>query len=287
MAEKTKKVRVGVFAVGAVALVATVLAVFGGMKFWEKHDTYYVVVDDSVIGLESAAQVLHNGIRVGSVTAMATMPDDLTRVRVTIEVQPGLPIKADTQASLRFLGITGLKIIDLRGGTATGPRLPPGSVIVNGETLLDQFERQAKELMDQSAELMKRANTVLDQSQVVVANLAELTDPAQFQGMGQIMASTRLAAGNLARATGALNAMVGENRVAVRQSLATVDRIATGTAELVSDVTGMVRDNKTQISSVVSDIRQASRSFRELARDLRQKPSRLLYSSAAKDRKMP
>ena len=81
--------------------------------------------------------------------------------------------------------------------------------------------------------------------------------------------------------------MVGENRAAVRQSLATVDRIAIGGAELIDDVTGMVRDNKTQIGSVVSDIRLASRSFRELARELRQRPSRLLYSSAAKDRTMP
>jgi hypothetical protein len=35
------------------------------------------------------------------------------------------------------------------------------------------------------------------------------------------------------------------------------------------------------------DLRQASRSFKELARDVRQKPSRLLFSTTPSERKLP
>ena len=37
----------------------------------------------------------------------------------------------------------------------------------------------------------------------------------------------------------------------------------------------------------IADLRQASRNFKELAREVRQRPSRLLYSSPAPERKLP
>jgi methyl-accepting chemotaxis protein len=135
-----------------------------------------------------------------------------------------------------------------------------------------------------------------------VSNLAEITDPAPFKELPSIVATVKQAAGNLAAATGLMKTMVGENREAIRHSLASVDQAAQSAASLlddhvaklvtdantfVNDLSGVVRDNQTQMRSAMYDVRQASRSFKELARELRQRPSKLLFSDAPHDRKLP
>jgi phospholipid/cholesterol/gamma-HCH transport system substrate-binding protein len=282
MTSKTKQLRVGVFVVGAIALVVVVLIVFAGLRWFSPRDKYHVRVDDSVFGLEPGAQVLMNGIRIGTVDGMRVMPDDPRMVDITIAVKRGQPIKADTEALLKFVGITGLKVIDLRGGSPAAATLPPGSVIPTGETMLDEVSRRGKELLDHSDELMKQAQAVLELTKTTMTNVAEVTDPA-----GEIMVHTKTTAANLARATASLDAMVRENRAAIRGSLDAVNRAASSAAELTADLDGVVRDNQQTLRSTLADVRQASRSFRELARELKQRPSRLLFSKAPKDRKLP
>lgn len=279
---KSNRVRVGVFAIAIGALVAIVLIVFAGMRWWAPRDRYHVIVDDSVFGLAPGAQVLLNGIAVGTVDGMATKPDAPGLVDVTIAVKRGLPIRTDTQALMRYVGITGLKVVDLRGGDSSAAPLPPGSTIPVGETTLDEVTRKGQELLDQSQELMNRAQSVMAQTETVIGNVAALTDPT-----GDIVANARTTSAKLAKTSAALEAMVDENRAALRQSLASVDRAASSAAELADDLDGVVKANQTQLRSTLADVRDASRSFRDLARELKQRPSRLLFSKAPKDRKLP
>ncbi len=296
---KAQKIRVGLFTAITLALLAVVVIVFGGFKFWKNHDTYRIELSSSVFGLENGAQVYLNGLRVGAVSDIGISPTDLQKVQVTISVDEGTPVKTDTVAILQFAGITGLKVIDLRKGTFAAPPLPPGSVIAQGETLLDKFEEQAKTIADESTKLMKRANQVVD-------NLVVVTNPADFQA---ILKSAKTATDNLAATGETLNAMVAENRAALRQSIASfndtsksindaaksavsimdgqVAVLATNAGDLMSEVKGFVRDNGVVLKAAMLDLRQASRSFKDLAREVRQKPSRLLFSKSAGDRKMP
>jgi phospholipid/cholesterol/gamma-HCH transport system substrate-binding protein len=279
MAARAQTIRVGLFAAAALVLLAIVLVVFGGLRVWERSDRYHVVFDTSVIGLEPGAQVYFNGIRVGAVDTI----DDLRKVAVAIEVERGTPIRTDTQAMLQYAGITGLKVIDLRGGNLASAALPPGSQIAVRPNLLDKLETQAERIIEQSAALFERARTLTDQ---VIA----ISEPAQRAATG------------LASLTASLEDMVGENRVALRESLAAIRRAANGTSKLldehgarlvlnaddfVSELRRLVAANEAPLRAAVFDLRQASRSFKELARDVRQRPSRLLYSSAPGDRKLP
>ena len=51
---------------------------------------------------------------------------------------------------------------------------------------------------------------------------------------------------------------------------------------------GLVHDNEGIVHAAVVDLRQASRSFKELAREVRQRPSRLLFFGGSQgDRKLP
>jgi phospholipid/cholesterol/gamma-HCH transport system substrate-binding protein len=290
MAAKAQNIRVGLFAAATLALFGVVLVVFGGLRFWEKSDHYRIVFATSVIGLESGAEVYMNGIKVGTVAAIEVAPEDIRKVAVAIKVKQGTPIHADTRALLQYAGITGLKVIDLRDGTSASPALPPGGQIAVGEGLLDRLEAQAQTLATQSTELMKRAGEVMQRASTLTDNLIAVTEPA------------RVAAENLAAMSGALKGMVDENRAALHQSLAAITQAAHGATALLDSqvaplfanagdfVTGLKKllvANEGPLRAAVFDLRQASRSIKELARDVRQKPSRLLFSSQPSERKLP
>jgi len=290
MTQQAQNIRVGLFAAATLVLLGVVLVVFGGLAFWERSDRYHVVFGSSVIGLDAGAEVDLNGIKVGTVDDLAIVPEDIRKVSVTIKLKRGTPIHADTRAMLQYAGITGLKVIDLRDGTSAAPRLPPGAQITAGAGLLDKLELQAQTIVDESTALMKRANHLTDNLIAVTDNLSAITDPAK-------LAATRLAA-----MSGSLQAMVDENRAGLRQSLAAVRQTATGASALIDgQVTQLVVNagdvvaglkkllvaNEGPLRAAVFDLRQASRSFKELARDVRQKPSRLLFSSAPSERQLP
>jgi phospholipid/cholesterol/gamma-HCH transport system substrate-binding protein len=296
---KEQKIRIGLFTAIAVALVAVVLVVFGGIRFWKHQNHYHLVFVDSVYGLQRGAEVYLHGIRVGSVRKIEVDPADVAHVRVELEVDEDAEIRTDTQATMRFAGLTGLKVIDLQGGSLAAPKLPDGGTIAVGESTIDKFEHQAKEMADNATEMMQRANRLVGRADQIVANLSQLTDPAQ---LGDIIESTRLTARHLAAASANLHAMVSENRVALRNSIASIDEAAhtatdllgdqvTGVVEnvgdLVSEIKGVVRDDGQQLRAAMTDLKQASRTFKELARDVKARPSRLLFSKPEADRKLP
>lgn len=266
---RTQKIRLGLFGIAAALALAVVLAVFAGLRFWERHDTYVIYFDDSVMGLERGAEVMFAGVRIGRVEDIELVPDDLRRVKVTIAVKRNLPIRTDTTATLQFAGITGLKLIDLRGGSPDAPRLPPGSELPAAPALLDRIEQTAERLSEQSEELM--------------------------EGAGKVMT-------NLEQTSDELRAMVQENRVALRGTITAVGdaarhasdvldddlpKVVASAGALVDDLRGVVRSNQNHIRTAMFDLRQASRNFKDLSRDLRQRPSRILFAKPARDRKMP
>lgn len=272
---KQQKIRVGLFAVVAGALLGIVLVVFAGLHFWQSSSRYYIVFDDTVYGLEKGADVHVNGIRVGTVSAIGIASDNLQKVRVEIEIRDDAPVRTDTKAILQYAGLTGLKVIDLRGGSLSAPRLAAGGTIAVGETALDKLQQRAERMVDESTELISNANEIVASTQQVVTNLTELTDPKH---LGEIVEQTRAAAASLAQVGGAMRGLIEDNRAGLRSSIAAIETAAKRTAELV---------DPTQVKAAVSDLRQASRSFKELAREVRQKPSRLFFGSPAPDRKLP
>ncbi len=290
MTTKTQKIRVGLFAAITAALIVVVVVSFAGIRFWESRDEYRIVFNGSVMGLQEGAHVFLNGIRVGTVENIDVAPEDLRKVVVKIKLRQNTPVH------------TGLKVIDLRDGTLASPRLAKGGTIAQGETILDKLEEQAKTLADQTVELMSRANEMMARSSQIIENLVAVTDPQKFQGMEEIVAQAKITAANLAAASNLLKGMVTENRTALRSSIAAVEETArNASAMLDGKVAGLVTNagsfmarldnlvsaNEGAVRSAVFDLRQASRSFKELAREVRQKPSRLFFSSAPSERKLP
>lgn len=307
MTDRSKQVRVGIFAVVTASLLAVVLLVFGGIRFWKHHDHYYVIFDDSVLGLEPGAAVTLNGISVGSVDSVIIAPEDLSRVRVGITVDVGTPVHADTHAFLSMAGLTGVRSVDLKGGSYRSPRLAENGIIPAGLGTLDKLQAKAEMLADESGKLMQRANEIADSASRVMANLTTATDPAAVQA---ILASTQRATANLDVASRGVISMIGETKAMISdtkgelaRTLQSVSGAATSATalldsrvggfvdnanSLVTDLRGVVHGNQAVLTAATADIRQAARSFKELSREVREKPSRLLFSGNQQtDRKLP
>jgi len=293
MSSKQTKIRVGVFAVAAVALVVVVLATFTSLHLFRHRDRFDVLFVGSVYGLEEGSLVYFDGIRSGTVDSIEISPEDPTKVRVSILVDPRTPIRADTTAELAMAGITGLKVVDLRGGSPTAPRLAERSTITTKVGTLDKLQASAEKLADQSTALMDKLGKLVDRSTSVATNIDD--------------------------ASSALRGMIVDNKDALHHAIASIDTTVTNVGDqvsklvaststvmtnanevmtgahsfvdsangLVGDVSRVVHSNETQLTGAINDLRQASRSFKDIARELRDKPSRILFSSGGSDRKLP
>jgi phospholipid/cholesterol/gamma-HCH transport system substrate-binding protein len=125
-----QKTRLGIFLAIATILLVVGLGFFLVPKLKETGDAYFVNFrKTSVNGLLRDSSVRYQGVDIGKVTRIEVNRQDLDSVFAYIKVQKGFPIKKDTTATLMLAGITGIRFIDLKGGTRDSVRLPPGGEI--------------------------------------------------------------------------------------------------------------------------------------------------------------
>jgi phospholipid/cholesterol/gamma-HCH transport system substrate-binding protein len=117
--------RASYLAVGGFVLVlltAFLLAVvwLAKVQLQNPTDRYLVHFTGAVSGLQPGSPVRYLGIPVGTVTDLRIDPTDPTRVRATLEVTDGTPIKADSVASLELQGLTGGAFVQVGAGSNWG-----------------------------------------------------------------------------------------------------------------------------------------------------------------------
>lgn len=152
--------------IGAFAL-ACLLGAFG-FVYWIKNvgglgqrSIYVVRFEQPVSGLTAGANVLFNGIRAGTVAAVALDPTNPKRVTATISLDPGTPVRADTQVDITYQGLTGAAAIALKGGSADAPRLTPQ----NGQPpLIVAGPDVGRSLTEAAQDTLRHIDRILDQN---------------------------------------------------------------------------------------------------------------------------
>lgn len=163
MITRSQRVRLGVFIILSIAVTIITITIIIAPKILEKRDIYYIAFRDvSVTGLQEGSSVKYQGIQVGYVSNISIDPEDIRRVIVEISLDQGTPIKEDTKAEIVFLGITGLKLIELKSGTNESLTSPPGSFILAGRSIAE--------------EITGRAETLAEKTELVLNNLIQATD---------------------------------------------------------------------------------------------------------------
>ena len=164
MATKVQQIRLGIFFLVSLAVLALFFIVVAGSHLLRQRDTYYIESNSPVSGLNKGADVKYLGFSIGRVEDMAIAQDNLATVVVEISVerrQAENAIRTDTQARMASLGLTGLKYIELFGGSDDAPVLPPGSTIVAGETFFSSMQERAEVLSAKVEQTIDNLNALL------------------------------------------------------------------------------------------------------------------------------
>jgi phospholipid/cholesterol/gamma-HCH transport system substrate-binding protein len=164
MISKAQKVRLAVFFIIGFTVLATIIVMLLGAKITEKRDNYTISYEDtSVAGLQIGGAVLFRGIRLGRVEDIQIDRENINAIIVHISLRHGTPIKADQTATLVGIGITGLKQIELAGGTNEAPFLEPGGRILAGRGLFESIG--------------DRAEVLTLKVEAIIDNIIEITNP--------------------------------------------------------------------------------------------------------------
>ncbi|MEI7636384.1 MAG: MlaD family protein [Syntrophus sp. (in: bacteria)] len=99
MSKRASMKMIGVFVVGAVALLTVAIVIFSAGQFFAKQNFYVLYFEESVRGLNAGAPVYFKGVKVGNVTDVRLYykPEiEALHSAVVIEIDPSRVINLDT-----------------------------------------------------------------------------------------------------------------------------------------------------------------------------------------------
>ena len=156
-----------------------------GIKLSERTKTYWAFFKgESVSGLEQGAEVKFTGVPIGRVEKISYDAADLPKVKVAFRVQADFPMKSDMYATTGLLGITGLKYIEIMGGTNAAPTLKNNAEIPTRTSLISSISGKAEAIAAKVELLVNNLNTLtnpdsLRSLRIMLDNIAAVTGDAR------------------------------------------------------------------------------------------------------------
>jgi phospholipid/cholesterol/gamma-HCH transport system substrate-binding protein len=242
-----ERIRLGIFLLASTLLILGVVALVVGQRIMTTHIPYYTRFTESVSGLNPGAKVKLNGISVGAVTRIEVDTSDLKAVLVHFEVNGGTPIKTTMTAGLAGgISLTGLKSIEISGGSPSDPQAPRGSYIPGSVSGIKQITGQAE--------------TIAQKVEGILNNLESLTSESNQAHITGLLNS-------LDSVGGWVNLFVQENDSLLRRLPVNLDTVGTNAAVVFANLGALSAAlAKLPLDSAVVDARYAMQSVDLLAR---------------------
>ncbi len=215
METRANYVLLGAVTVAGFALVMLFAMWLARATFNREFATYDVVFDGPARGIGAGTEVRFNGIRVGEVTDLFMDPGQETNVVARLRIGATWPVRTDSDVRLEPLGLTGLNLIQISSGEATGPLLrqrmgdAPPRIAARGAAL-DQILESSETIARNATEALAGARDILNQENA--ARLSRILK--NLEDVSNTLSAEQGAINNTARAA-------EELRVAARQFTAT------------------------------------------------------------------
>ncbi len=293
MVSKAQKVRLGVFLVVSLSLMILLIVLIAGEKLLKKKDSYMISYQNvSVNGLQIGAMVKYRGYQVGSVTEMRINQDDVGIIEVYVEVEQGTPIKEDMVANLLPQGITGLKLIELVGGSNQAKTLKPGSQIKAGTSLMGDITGGIASVTEKlEVVLLHVAEITSEENQRNIANILQNLDllvSENRQHINQIMNNVNYTTSSLNEMVVSMNDAMNRlndilyseeadrviaNAVIITDNLAKTTEM---TGSITTNLNNMMLKIRDDVVSVVETMKETVDYLNEFSRQIDEEPSLLL-----------
>jgi phospholipid/cholesterol/gamma-HCH transport system substrate-binding protein len=156
--------RLGAFIFGTLAILAAGVFIIGSKEYLF-HSTYQLKAQfDNVAGLAAGADVQVGGVHSGTVHSIALphKPGEQVTVLMDLDKSTREIIKHDSVASIETTGVLGNQYVAISFGSAGQPEVKDGEVIESEPPMV-------------MGDMLKKANGILDSSQLAIQNTTEAT----------------------------------------------------------------------------------------------------------------
>jgi phospholipid/cholesterol/gamma-HCH transport system substrate-binding protein len=312
METRAHHVLIGFFTVLS-ALAAISFAIWMSSSSTSSEYRYYTVLfKQAVTGLSRGSAVQFSGIRIGDITELTLDKEDPRKVRARIRIDPSVPIKESTVASLSFTGITGNSVIELSHDDPNSPPLqskngedpviyakpsPFASLLANGEDLMTNINKliiNARDIFsEENVQHLSQTLEGLHQATDSISNpdgnlqqlLVELKETSRAAKAALEQSNTLIAnADRLVTNQGAQTLSSAEEAMAsVAKSSATLEQILVDNqASFSSGMQGLG-----QLDPAINELRSTLSELRLLTRRLQDDPARFLLGRDNKQEFQP
>lgn len=298
---RAQRARLGVFLIIGTVLLLLFAVIPLGLKLNDKYNEYVAYFQgESLSGLEQGAVVKYSGVPVGKVEKITYIPNDLSKVRVIMKLQADFPMKVDMVATTGAMGITGLKYVEITGGTNESQILKPGSEIPTKQSMISTITGKAEVIVGKIELLLNHLTQITNPDSLasikkILDNVATITDDVKdFVSesrpkidsvtftTNKIISKIDGIAMDVKEFTGNFkNAVKGEQ---VAATFSSIDSTAQALKELTENLSLMVRQSREDFTISLQNIREATENANQLTKVLSENPSLLLRSETQRER---
>ena len=279
METRANYVAVGVFVLGCI--IALVLAVLwlAGSQYRNEYVLYQTSFPGPVTGLGAGTPVRYNGINVGTVREVSFDPRDPRRVIALLQMQPNLPLRVDSTASLETQGLTGITYVEITGGTPAAPRLTvrPGQQYAVLRSRPSTFQR----LYESTPRLLERLNTLTDRGTDLLNDENRRAFAETLSNLREVTAAVNAHTDDINRVLANLDDVtlrVNRTLESTQGAVQSADEAAQAVGKLARNADQVVTNGAVaELNRLVGDARQLIANLDRLSGELGRQPTQLIF----------
>jgi phospholipid/cholesterol/gamma-HCH transport system substrate-binding protein len=288
---KAEKTRLGIFLLGTASFLAIVLFIMVGKKVLTKKVPYYTRLSESVSGLELGTPVKQNGVEVGNISSIGTDSADITRSVVYFEVNKGTPMKTDMIASMGSYGITGLKYLEITGGSYSSPDIPQGGEVKSELSTIGKITLRADSIAYKIDRLLGNVISFTesqnrDQLEKLIKSSANLSTSLDSlaQDINRIKPGKRMdnILASMEGATSTLKTKI--QKMEVEQTVHEYRKAAEGITGVAQKVDLTVLRVQEDLAQSMSNLKETMKNMNTFSRQIKENPSVLLRGEEKQER---
>jgi paraquat-inducible protein B len=280
MSKPVSKTTIGIFVVGAIALLVVAIGVLGSGKLFKETTPYVMVFEGSVKGLNVGSPVVFRGVKIGSVTNIRMRFDYATKtftILVYADIEPGLIEITNVDEAMAKKLTSGKNTLEARyanmreliaGGLraqlemqsiVTGQLQIALDIYPNKPAVYAGIEKKIQEIPTIPTPLQQLAKKLENLPIEEIFNKANLA----LDGIAKLVQSPELK-----ESIANLNTTLKDVQTLVRNVDTQVKPLSAGLSDTLRDTQKLIKNADTQVASVGTSLNETLGDGRKLIRNV-------------------